>query len=84
MLPLALGLLAVIVVGAFAFALGKRLGAVEGRTETGVVTKELELARREVLEAKARSEGAERASREAHERREKAERERAEIGRAHV
>jgi DNA recombination protein RmuC len=78
MLPLALGLLAALVAGAFAFVFGKRLGFVEASAQTAGVSKELELARREALEAKARSEAAERTAREANERRERAERERAE------
>ncbi len=78
MLSLALGLLAVLVAAALAFHVGKRLGSAEAEAVTGAITKELELARREVVEAKARSEGAERAAREAHERRETAEHERTE------
>jgi DNA recombination protein RmuC len=78
MLSLALGLLAVLVAAALAFHVGKRLGSAEAEAVTGAITKEIELARREVVEAKARSEGAERAAREAHERRETAEHERTE------
>ena len=78
MLTLALGLLAILAAAALAFHVGKRLGTAEAEAVTGAVTKELELARREASEAKARTDASERSAREAHERRERAERDRTE------
>lgn len=78
MLTLALGLLAILAAAALAFHVGKRLGTAEAEAVTGAVTKELELARREASEAKARTEASERSAREANDRRERAERDRTE------
>jgi DNA recombination protein RmuC len=77
-LALALGLLAMVAGATVAFHFGKRLGTVEASAATSTVTRELELARRDLAEAKTRTDAAERTAREANDRRERAERERAE------
>ena len=78
MLTLVLGLIALVAATVVAFRFGHRIGGVEASVEKTAALGELELARRELLEAKTRAEAAESSARDANDRRERAERERAE------